>query len=86
MTQQIPATSIAGALLRIDAVCSVVSLSRATIYRLMAAGTFPQPVRITPRCMRWRAEDIAAWSAAQVNRAACPGSRPTPASSAHAAP
>ncbi len=73
-------------LLRLSTVCQQTELSRATIYRLIAAGSFPKPVHVTPRCSRWRSDEVAAWSAAQVNRAAYPGNRPTPASSAGAAP
>lgn len=63
--QPLAAAAVPGALLRIDTVCSIVGLSRATIYRLMDAGTFPRPVHITPRCTRWRSDAVAAWSAAQ---------------------
>lgn len=41
------------------------SLSRASIYRGIAAGTFPAPIRLTPggRRVGWREEDIRAWLA-----------------------
>ena len=33
-------------------------LSCTTIYRLMRAGTFPEPIRIGPRAVRWHASEI----------------------------
>lgn len=53
-----------------DALLSVADLrgeirfSTATIYRKVADGTFPQPIKFGKRCTRWRASDIAAWMAA----------------------
>lgn len=38
--------------------------SSATIYRKVAQGTFPQPIRFGKKCTRWKAADIAAWMAA----------------------
>ena len=36
-------------------------LSCTTIYRLMRAGAFPEPVRVGPRAVRWPASEIEAW-------------------------
>ena len=36
-------------------------LSRASIYRLIAEGEFPRPVRVSATAVRWRASDIAVW-------------------------
>ena len=33
-------------------------LSRSTIYRLMDNGTFPRPVRVGDRAVRWNAREI----------------------------
>ena len=41
----------------------VVSLSRATIWRKVKDGKFPQPVRIGVRGIRWRRADIDQWIA-----------------------
>lgn len=35
--------------------------SIASIYRLMAAGKFPHPVKTGGRAVRWRQSDITAW-------------------------
>ena len=40
-------------------------LSRASIYRLMAAGEFPTPIRIGARAIGWRVGDIEAWLASR---------------------
>ena len=48
-------------LVRIDVVCHLTSLSRSTIYRLKAAGQFPEPEVISPRCVRWHERDIEDW-------------------------
>lgn len=49
------------ALLRLSEVCAIVGLSRSTIYGRMANGTFPRPVQMSERAVRWRSADIAAW-------------------------
>ena len=36
-------------------------LSKATIYRLIKAGNFPQPVQLGCRSVAWRVEEITAW-------------------------
>ncbi len=47
--------------LRINEVVGRTSLSRATIYRKIEAGTFPGQVRISERCCGWRESTIAEW-------------------------
>jgi prophage regulatory protein len=42
-----------------------VGMSRSTIYRMMEAGTFPTPMRIAPRCVRWPRSEIERWKADQ---------------------
>ena len=38
-----------------------VSLDITTIYRKIKAGTFPKPVRVGKRAVRWRSQDIDRW-------------------------
>ena len=38
-----------------------VSLGRSTVYRLVAAGQFPRPVRIGGKAVRWLAREIDDW-------------------------
>ena len=50
-------------LLRRPEVERLTGLSRASIYRLMAHGDFPRPLRVGVRGVRWRSEDIDRWLA-----------------------
>jgi prophage regulatory protein len=36
-------------------------LSRSNIYAQMAAGTFPEPVKISAKAVAWKASEIARW-------------------------
>ena len=38
-------------------------IARTTIYRLMRAGQFPEPIKIGPRAVRWPQSEIEAWIA-----------------------
>ena len=52
-------------LLTIEQVCQRTTLGRTSIYqRLREDETFPQPVRLTKRTVRWRSADIDKWIAA----------------------
>ena len=42
----------------VEAICA---MSRSEIYRRMAEGTFPRPVRISEHMVRWRMNDIVEW-------------------------
>lgn len=50
-----------GALIRISEVCELVGTSRSTIYRWVSEGTFPEPVRISEKAIRWKVDEIEAW-------------------------
>jgi predicted DNA-binding transcriptional regulator AlpA len=45
-------------------------VSPATWWRWHAAGRCPAPLRLSPGCVRWRAEELRAWV-----RAGCPPRR-----------
>jgi len=47
--------------LGLPAICSMTDLSRSTIYRLIADGDFPKPVRISKGRVAWRERDLTAW-------------------------
>lgn len=49
------------ALLILEAVLARVGLGRSTLYAMVKAGTFPAPIKLSPRCVRWRASDVEAW-------------------------
>ena len=40
-------------------------LSRTSIYRLMREGTFPEPIKIGPRAVRWHESEIEAYLASR---------------------
>ena len=48
-------------LLRFSEVLTLTGLSRSSLYRLLAAGEFPEPVRVGPKSKRFREDDIQAW-------------------------
>lgn len=49
-------------LLTVTDVCEVLSISRATVYRLRNHDpTFPDPIYVTNRGPRWRTRDLAGW-------------------------
>lgn len=49
------------ALLKCKTVQMVTGLGETTIYEKMAAGAFPQALKLGPRCTRWRVRDVATW-------------------------
>lgn len=59
--QSVQAATIPDALLMVQTVVAVTGLSGSTIYRRLASGDFPQPIRMGPRCTRWKAADVTAW-------------------------
>ncbi len=61
--QPLEAAHIPDALLSIETVSALTGWSRSTIYRQVAAGAFPQPRKLGPRCTRWRAGDVMGWLA-----------------------
>ena len=62
--QPLEAANIPDALLTTPTACAVTGLSSSTLYRLAAAGKL-KPVKMGPRCTRWRAADVRAFMAAQ---------------------
>jgi len=54
-------------LIRLPQVTSRVGLSATTIWRQRRAGTFPDPVRISPGCVAWREADVDAWIESRSN-------------------
>ncbi len=51
--------------LRQPQVLVFVPISRSTLWRRVQAGTFPVPVKLSPRVTAWRAEDLRRWIADQ---------------------
>jgi prophage regulatory protein len=48
-------------LIRLKQVLEIIPISRASVWRLSAAGRFPKPIRLTERCTAWKKSDIEAW-------------------------
>ncbi len=51
------------AMLRLEDVCRLVGLSRSSVYKRVADGTFPRPLRVSERSVRWRMQDLQEWTA-----------------------
>jgi predicted DNA-binding transcriptional regulator AlpA len=50
-----------GGFLRVEQVLALVPVSRSTLDKRVAAGTFPQPVRLSGRIRLWPCEAVRAW-------------------------
>jgi prophage regulatory protein len=48
-------------LARLPTVLKMTGLGRSTIYRWIAVGSFPAPVRLGPRSLAWRCSDLDRW-------------------------
>lgn len=64
------AASSGGRFLRIPDVMKATGLGRSTIYRMVAAGTFPQQVKLSVQASGWWQADIDDWMRERL--AACP--------------
>ncbi len=62
--QPLHAAQIADALLKLQTVQALTGLGKTSIYERIKTGEF-KPVRLGPRCTRFRAADIQAWLRAQ---------------------
>lgn len=49
-------------LLRLAEVRRLVGLSKPTIYRLIAAGRFPKPVKLSKSAVAWKFDEVVAWT------------------------
>ena len=50
-------------LLRLGEVLGLLGIGKSTLYTWVAAGTFPAPLKLSPRAARWRQSDVEAWVA-----------------------
>lgn len=50
-------------LIKLRELCALTQLSKPTIYRLMAEGNFPRPMRLSKHRVAWRVKDIELWIA-----------------------
>jgi prophage regulatory protein len=63
-TSNVAPHTIADRLLRLPEVARTIGVSRATIYRYVDSGRLPRPVKVSTRCIAWRASEITTWMAA----------------------
>lgn len=54
-----------GYLRQAQLVPDIVPVSSATLWRMVKAGSFPKPVKLSERCTAWRVEDVHAWMASK---------------------
>lgn len=66
-----------GSLISVREIRALFGLGRTAAYELTHRPGFPAPVRISPRCYRWRAAEVAAFTA-NLGRQAEPASRRRP--------
>ena len=57
-------------LIRIKEVIYLTGLTRSSIYRLMAIGSFPKQIKLGERCIAWSLEQIEGWVSAKLKLAA----------------
>jgi prophage regulatory protein len=65
------------AIIRLPALTARVGLIRSSIYRDIAAGDFPAPIKLGVRSVGWRTEDVDEWVASRP-RAEVAGPSPSP--------
>lgn len=48
-------------LLKIKQVLELVPVGKTTLYKMIDAGKFPRPIRLSERAVAWRKSDILQW-------------------------
>jgi prophage regulatory protein len=48
-------------LIRMRELVKIVGLTKSSLYREIAAGRFPKPVRLTENCVAWDSRLVTAW-------------------------
>lgn len=62
MTEQsLPTLPAAGFIRQAQLIPGIVPISHATLWRKVKDGSFPAPVKLSPRVTAWRVEDVRAW-------------------------
>lgn len=62
-------------LLRLPEVESATGLKKSSIYSLVKAKRFPQPVRISARCTAWPESQVLQWVQQKISEASAGGGR-----------
>lgn len=66
MTHTVSQQAPVARLIRIAEVERTTGLKRASIYRHMAAGTFPASIKLGPACTAWSEAEVQAWIAQRI--------------------
>lgn len=66
MSPSFSSESIAPRMINVREVAAILSISTRSVWRLVAAGELPQPIRFG-RNVRWRLEDVEAWIEARAS-------------------
>jgi prophage regulatory protein len=54
--------------LRLPELMNRLGLGRSAIYRALREGSFPRPIKITPRASGWLQSEVDAWLAARITQ------------------
>lgn len=65
---QLPETGF----IRLTQLVKLIPFSRATVWRKVKAGDFPQPVKLSANITAWKAEDVRGWIQAHATEAGAP--------------
>jgi prophage regulatory protein len=59
--QPLYVAQLSDALLNVKTVQKITGLSRSTLHAKVKGGTFPQPIKLSARCVRWTSTSIQQW-------------------------
>lgn len=59
--QPLDAAQLDAALLNVKTVMATTGFSRSTLHSKVKDGTFPAPIKLSARCVRWHSEAIRQW-------------------------
>lgn len=59
--QPLHVAQLQDALLTVKTVMAQTGLGRSTIHNKVKDGTFPAPIKLSPRCVRWHSKAIQQW-------------------------
>ena len=48
-------------ILRAKQLCNKLHISRATLWRWVNSGNFPQPIQLGPNTVGWKSEQVQSW-------------------------
>lgn len=60
------AETLRTAIMRRKQVQALTGLARSTLYKLVASGDFPPPIRLTAKAVGWSSVDVDGWIAARI--------------------